>query len=39
MKRRSGRKAIYRGYIEPGSGTHIRVFRGDTAVLDRALEG
>jgi hypothetical protein len=39
LKRRSGRKAIYRGYIEPGTGTHIRVLRGASTVIDMPLEG
>ena len=39
LKRTSKRKILYKGYIEPGSGTHIRVFQGTTTVADQALEG
>jgi hypothetical protein len=39
LKRQSRRKVLYRGYIEPGAGTHIKVYRGHKAVLDRPLGG
>ena len=39
LKRRTGRKAIYRGYIDPGSGTHIKVLQGTSTIIDAPLEG
>ncbi len=37
LKRTNRRKVLYRGYIEPGSGTHIRVYRGNHAIHEQAL--
>jgi hypothetical protein len=38
LRRNRRRKVLYRGFIEPGSGTHIRVLKGDRAIYDRMLE-
>jgi hypothetical protein len=37
LKRNSRRKVLYRGDIKPGSGTHIRVYKGDRIVHDGSL--
>lgn len=37
VKRRSRKIVLYRGTIEPGSQTHIKVYRGDEAVYSRPL--
>ncbi|MCL1600387.1 MAG: hypothetical protein M3112_02470 [Actinomycetia bacterium] len=39
LKRNSRRKVLYRGYIKPGTGTHIRVYKGNRTVYDGSLEG
>lgn len=39
LKRHTGRKAIYRGYVKPGSGTHIKVLQGTSTIIDAPLEG
>ena len=39
LRRNSRRKVLYRGDIKPGSGTHIRVYKGDKNVFEGALEG
>ncbi len=39
LKRQKRRKVLYRGYIAPGAGTHIRVYRGDRAIHDSSLGG
>lgn len=39
LKRNSRRKVLYRGDIKPGSGTHIRVYKGNRTVYDGSLEG
>lgn len=37
LGRRGRRRVLYRGYIEPGSGTHIKVFQGDRTIHEAAL--
>jgi hypothetical protein len=37
LRRNSRRRILYRGYIEPGTSTHIRVFKGDRPIYDRPL--
>jgi len=32
VKRKSRKTMLYRGTIEPGAGTHIKVYRGDEAI-------
>jgi len=39
LGRRGGRTVLYRGYIEPGSGTHIKVLVGNHTIHDTALGG
>lgn len=39
LNRNSRRKVLYRGDIKPGSGTHIRVYKGSSTVYDGPLEG
>lgn len=34
----SRRRVLYRGVIKPDTGTHIRVYEGNRAVYDGALE-
>jgi hypothetical protein len=35
LRRRTRRKVLYRGYVAPGEGTHIKVYRGDRTIYDR----
>jgi hypothetical protein len=37
LRRNSRRKVLYRGIIEPGSATHIRVFKGERSIYDQPL--
>ncbi len=39
LGRRRHRTVLYRGYIEPGSGTHIKVLQGNHTIHDTALGG
>ncbi len=37
LGRRGRRKVLYSGYVEPGTGTHIKVSRGNRTIHDAAL--
>jgi hypothetical protein len=37
LRRNGRRKVLYRRFIEPGSATHIRVFKGERTIYDRPL--
>ncbi len=40
IARRKGRKElIYKGTVAPGSGTHIRVYRGNAPIYDGPIGG
>lgn len=39
LKRNSRRRVLYRGDIKPGSGTHIRVYKGSHPVYEGPLGG
>lgn len=39
LKRNRRRKVLYRGDINPGSGTHIKVYKGSSTVYDGPLGG
>ncbi len=38
-KRNNRRTILYRGTIEPGSGTHIKVYRGSHSIHDGPIGG
>ncbi len=39
LRRSNRRKVLYRGHIRPGSGTHIRVYKGNRSIFDSPLGG